>query len=271
MIKKFALTVISSAMLLGLTACDKDANANNAATAPAAQNTAAQNTEAVSPSNDMDFNQKVSVALGTLYGDQLAMGIKETADMGFKVDLKLLNDAFAKSVNGQPTSLSIDESKQVIQEFSMQMMKKQQEKDAKVAAENAEIGKKFLEENKTKEGVVTTESGLQYKIITQGNGAKPSKEDYVRVTYKGTNVDGSEFDSSSEPVEFQLTNVIVGWQEGLQLMNVGSKAMLYIPAELAYGAGSPSPAIKPNSTLIFEVELLDIVSQDKPAEAPEAK
>jgi len=138
----------------------------------------------------------------------------------------------------------------------------------KAAEENIAIGKKFLEENKGKEGVVTTESGLQYKILTAGTGAIPTKEQEVKVHYRGTTIDGKEFDSSykrKEPATFLPTRVIKGWTEALTLMPVGSKWELYIPSDLAYGARGAGANIGPNSTLIFEVELLEIV--DKTATA----
>ena len=138
----------------------------------------------------------------------------------------------------------------------------------KAAEENIAIGKKFLEENKGKEGVVTTESGLQYKILTAGTGAIPNKEQEVKVHYRGTTIDGKEFDSSykrNEPTKFAPSRVIKGWTEALTLMPVGSKWELYIPSDLAYGARGAGANIGPNSTLIFEVELLEIV--DKTATA----
>ena len=118
-----------------------------------------------------------------------------------------------------------------------------------------------METNGKREGVVTTESGLQYEVITEGKGPKPTAEDIVKCHYHGTLIDGTVFDSSverGEPAEFPLNAVIKGWTEGLQLMPIGSKFIFYIPSDLAYGEASPSPLIKPNSTLIFEVELLDI-------------
>ncbi len=129
-------------------------------------------------------------------------------------------------------------------------------------AANKEAGEKFLAENKTKEGVHTTESGLQYKIIKQGKGTIPTKDSKVKVHYKGTLIDGKQFDSSydrKEPTTFGVTQVIKGWTEALQLMPVGSKWELYIPQELAYGARETGADIKPFSALIFEVELIDIV------------
>ena len=127
--------------------------------------------------------------------------------------------------------------------------------------ENKAAGEKFLAENKTKEGVITTESGLQYKVIKEGKGEIPTKESSVKVNYKGTLIDGTEFDSSysrKEPSSFPVTGVIKGWTEALTMMPVGSKWELYIPQELAYGARETGGQIKPFSTLIFEVELLEI-------------
>ena len=127
--------------------------------------------------------------------------------------------------------------------------------------ENRAAGIKFLEENKTKEGVITTESGLQYKVIKAGNGEIPTKESSVKVNYKGTLIDGTEFDSSykrNAPATFRADQVIKGWTEALTMMPVGSKWELYIPQELAYGSRETGGLIKPFSTLIFEVELLEI-------------
>jgi len=128
--------------------------------------------------------------------------------------------------------------------------------------ENRIAGEQFLAENKTKEGVITTESGLQYKVITEGKGEKPTANSNVKVHYRGTLIDGTEFDSSysrNEPATFRANQVIKGWTEALQLMPVGSKWMLYIPQELGYGVNGAGDDIKPFSTLIFEVELLEIV------------
>lgn len=133
---------------------------------------------------------------------------------------------------------------------------------AKIAEANAAEGAAFLAANAKKDGVKATESGLQYQVVSEGNGAKPAATDKVRVHYTGTLLDGTEFDSSvrrGEPAEFMLNQVIPGWTEGLQLMNVGSKYRFFIPAELAYGARGAGEAIGPNSTLIFDVELLDVL------------
>jgi len=132
----------------------------------------------------------------------------------------------------------------------------------KINEANKQEGIAFLEKNKQKPGIITTGSGLQYEILTPGYGAQPTAADVVRVHYKGTLINGTEFDSSysrGQPIEFPLNGVIPGWTEGLQLMNVGSKFRLFIPSDLGYGEDGAGSLIPPNSTLIFEVELLDIV------------
>ena len=139
----------------------------------------------------------------------------------------------------------------------------------KVAQENLEAGNAFLEKNKSREGVTTTASGLQYEVITEGTGPKPTAEDMVKVHYHGTLIDGSVFDSSvdrGEPAVFQLDQVIPGWTEGLQLMNTGAKYRFTVPPELAYGEQGAGP-IGANAVLVFEVELLGI---EKPATEPAA-
>lgn len=136
----------------------------------------------------------------------------------------------------------------------------------KVAKENLEKGQKFLEENKKKEGVIETESGLQYEVLVMGEGEKPTADSKVNVHYHGTTIDGVVFDSSvdrGEPISFPLSGVIRGWTEGVQLMPVGSKFKFYIPSELAYGERQAGPEIGPNSVLIFEVELLGIEAAEE--------
>jgi FKBP-type peptidyl-prolyl cis-trans isomerase len=145
-------------------------------------------------------------------------------------------------------------------------MEKRAQEIKKQAEENAAAGKAFLEENAKKEGVLTLESGLQYKVLEEGNGTSPAEDDIVTVHYKGTLVDGTEFDSSysrNEPATFPVNGVIKGWTEALQKMKTGDHWMIYIPAELAYGERQAGPTIGPNSTLIFDVTLLSI--QDKEA------
>ena len=154
---------------------------------------------------------------------------------------------------------------QVMQAFSTRMQAKQAAEFEETKRKNAEEGDKFLAENAKKPGVKTTASGLQYEVLTEGTGPKPKASDTVRVHYKGTLLDGETFDDSyarGEPVEFALAQVVPGWQEGLQLMPVGSKYKLWIPGKLGYGEqGTPGGPIGPNATLVFEVELLDVVNK----------
>ena len=159
--------------------------------------------------------------------------------------------------------------KTTLQAFQTEMQAKMVAKQKAAAEKNKAESDKFLEENKKKEGVVTTPSGLQYKIIKAGDGPKPKPSDTVSVSYRGTLVNGTEFDKSKEPVSFQVEGVIPGWVEALQLMPVGSKWQLFIPPTLAYGEQAP-PMIGPNQALIFEVELLEIKKAEKAAEGAEA-
>lgn len=167
-----------------------------------------------------------------------------------------LNDAKA----GKDSRISEEDGQKVMTEMQEKVMKQMEEERKKVSEENITKGKKFLEENKAKPGVTTTDSGLQYKVITAGNGAKPKATDTVTVHYTGKLIDGTEFDSSAkhgQPATFPLDGVIPGWTEVLQLMPQGSKWEVYIPSELAYGEGGQGP-IPASSTLIFEIELLEI-------------
>lgn len=158
-------------------------------------------------------------------------------------------------------------TKEEAQEYMTKQMDTIKEKAiAEKYADNKAAGEKFLAENKEKEGVITLPSGLQYKVIKEGKGAKPTETDRVKVNYRGTLIDGKEFDSSykrNEPATFRANQVIKGWTEALTMMPVGSKWELYIPSELAYGTRETGGDIKPFSTLIFEVELLEIVKEDK--------
>ena len=168
-----------------------------------------------------------------------------------------LKDALA----GGKTALTEDQARATLMEVQTEMRKKQQEQMQVAGEASKKEGEAFLAANKSKEGVVTLPSGLQYKILTQGTGPKPTASDSVVCNYRGTLINGTEFDSSykrGEPATFPVSGVIKGWTEALQLMPVGSKWQLFVPSDLAYGERSPAPEIGPNSTLIFEVELLSI-------------
>ncbi len=183
-----------------------------------------------------------------------------------EVDWSLVAQGLKDGASGGKTRLTEDEAKAVLTEVQNDVRKEQQEKMKEAADKNKTEGQAFLAANKDKEGVKTTASGLQYKVITEGTGPKPTATDTVVCNYKGTLIDGKEFDSSykrGEPATFPVSGVIKGWTEALQLMPVGSKWQLFIPSDLAYGERGAGAEIGPNSTLIFEVELISI----KPKEA----
>lgn len=180
--------------------------------------------------------------------------------------LEINRDTFAKAVlnalNKTAPVLSDDQMTQIIVSFQQKKMKERDNNLKTVGTKNKKEGEAFLEKNKKMPGVVTTASGLQYKVIEYGKGDSPKLEDKVKVHYQGTLIDGREFDSSykrGEPIEFGLQGVIPGWTEALQLMHVGDKWELYIPSNLAYGEMQRSELIGPNTTLIFTVELLEII------------
>lgn len=176
----------------------------------------------------------------------------------------LLMQGMNDALKGQKTLLTIDQAGDVMNTFQQKQYAIKNAESLKVSGENKKIGTAFLTENKAKPGVMTTASGLQYSVEKEGTGAKPTATDRVKVHYTGRLLDGKVFDSSVErgtPAEFGVSEVIKGWTEALQLMPVGSKWKLYIPAELAYGDRGAGQEIKPGSTLMFDVELLDIVKQ----------
>jgi FKBP-type peptidyl-prolyl cis-trans isomerase FklB len=202
--------------------------------------------------------QKFSYALGM----NLGTGMHEQS---VEVDPDIVARGMKDAIGGAKPLLTEDEARQVMTEVRTQVQKAQQAKMQQEADTNKKEGEAFLAANKNKPGVVALPSGLQYKIITTGTGPKPTASDTVVCNYRGTLVDGKEFDSSykrGQPVTFPVSGVIKGWTEALQLMPVGSKWQLFIPSDLAYGERSPSPDLGPDSTLIFEVELLSIQSKD---------
>ena len=201
---------------------------------------------------------KASYAIGMNIGKDLGNKLhKDSVDVNTAILLRGIKDSLA----GGKMLLTDEQAKAVMDAFVADLRKKQEEKMAVAGSENKTKGDAFLAANKTKDGVVTLPSGLQYKIITPGTGPKPSATDTVVCNYRGTLIDGTEFDASSKhggPQTFPVNQVIPGWTEALQLMPVGSKWQLFIPSNLAYGANSPGDPIGPDSTLVFDIELVSI-------------
>ncbi|MBI3606564.1 MAG: FKBP-type peptidyl-prolyl cis-trans isomerase [Nitrospirae bacterium] len=197
---------------------------------------------------------KVSYSIGLDIGTNFK---RQSVDL----DPKALAAGIADGLSGGKPLLSEDEVRKVLAEFRQQMTTKAQQMAQQAADKNQKDGEAFLAENKKKPGVVTLPSGLQYKVIKEGTGKIPKATDTVETHYRGTLIDGTEFDSSykrNEPASFPVNGVIKGWTEALQLMKVGSKWQLVVPSTLAYGAQGAGQLIGPNATLIFEVELLSI-------------
>jgi len=199
----------------------------------------------------------VSYAIGVLVG---ANNLKqlENAPGGDEINKEAMAAAFSASTLGKDSIISPEQANALVQKFF-------EGAGARKAQKNLEEGNAFLEKNKARAGVTTTASGLQYEILTAGTGPMPTAADQVRVNYHGTLIDGKVFDSSvdrGEPVVFGVGQVIPGWTEALQLMPVGSKWKIYLPSSIAYGERGAGGDIGPNSALIFEVELLEIVKPD---------
>ncbi len=200
------------------------------------------------------LEQKASYSFGVDVANRLKQ-------QGVELDVNALNRGIADAYNGNELALGDEEQLQAKTSFQTQLRDSLVKKQAAVAETNIAAGKAFLEENAKQPGVITTESGLQYKILTTGDGKQPKDTDTVTTHYKGTLIDGREFDSSYKrdaPASFPVNGVIKGWTEALQLMHVGDKWQLFIPSELAYGATKRSELIEANSTLIFEIELISI-------------
>ena len=200
------------------------------------------------------LEQKASYSFGVDFAKRLEQ-------QGIDLDINALNRGIKDQASGNKLAFEEGEMNQFKTEYSQQLRAELQKQQAELAAKNLEAGKKFLAENAKKDGVVTTKSGLQYKVIKSGDGPSPKADDTVTTHYRGTLIDGREFDSShsrGQPASFPVNGVIKGWTEALQLMKVGDKWQLYIPSELAYGSSQRSELIQPNSTLVFEIELLEI-------------
>ncbi len=213
-----------------------------------------------SPPPFKDTKEKASYSIGVSIGKNFK---NQGADLNLETVLQGMKDA----VEGKKTLMTDQEIQETMMSFSAQMRAKAQEKQKEAGEKNRKEGEAFLAENKKKDGVKTTPSGLQYKVITMGTGTKPTTNDTVVTHYRGTLIDGTEFDSSykrGEPATFPVTGVIKGWTEALQLMPVGSKWQLFIPSDLAYGPNG-RPSIPPSSTLLFDLELISIKEPVKDA------
>ena len=185
---------------------------------------------------------------------------------GIKLNIENLVMGLREGLTGKDSKIAEADAVKIMETFQAEMQKQAEAKAASASAENVAAGTKFLADNKKREGVKVTKSGLQYEVISAGKGAKPTPLDTVTVHYHGTLIDGTVFDSSVErksPATFPVNGVIAGWTEALQLMEAGAKYKLFIPADLAYGKNGAGRDIGPNSTLIFEVELLSIKGQEK--------
>lgn len=214
-----------------------------------------------------DQKDKASYSIGHDIGTTFK---KQKVELNADALVAGLKDALA----GKDPVLSKEERDKVLETFQKEMMEKQVAASKEAATKNAAEGEKFLAENKKKEGVKTTASGLQYKVLKEGTGATPKDTDTVMTNYKGTLIDGTEFDASEKhggPATFRVTGVIKGWTEALQLMKVGSKYQIFVPSALAYGERARSAEIGPNATLIFELELLSIVPPENTAVPPNAQ
>ncbi|WP_313483696.1 FKBP-type peptidyl-prolyl cis-trans isomerase [Acinetobacter variabilis] len=199
--------------------------------------------------------EKIGYSFGYLMGRSNADTLKD-------LDLDAFSQGLKTAAAGQKSSLSDEEMTQVLTQYKRQSDAKELIVLKQKAEENAKAGKAFLQENAKKPGVKTTKSGLQYLVLKEGKGKSPSANSNVRVYYEGRLIDGTVFDSSiarQQPVDFRTTQVITGWTEGLQLMKVGAKYRFFIPADLAYGQIGSGDIIEPNSTLIFDIELLEII------------
>jgi|AntRauTorcE11897_2_1112592.scaffolds.fasta_scaffold09960_1 FKBP-type peptidyl-prolyl cis-trans isomerase len=237
--KKITLSIVASMVMISLmiTGCNSGSNSQGAAT--------------------LESNiDSVSYAFGYINGEQMVQ--QGMADLDPQTFVKGMQQAFDED----SSQIAQDSLRTILQQYQIKAQQKAQQMRAEEGEKNREEGETFLAENKDKEGVQTTESGLQYKVLEEGSGEHPTAKDTVTVQYKGTLLDGEVFDSSYErgqPADIPLNRVIPGWTEGIQLMKEGGKYKFWIPGELAYGPNPrPGGPIGPNETLVFEVELLEV-------------
>lgn len=250
-----ASSLALASVLAAMMACSPEAGPEDAA-----QNETAAATDITAKAGNENFG------VSYMTGYQIGQSLKGA---GLEVDLDVLAKAIDDAMAGKESILTAEQQKaaQDAQRLARQgAMEQQRQERVEAGEKNKLTGQTFLAENGVRDGVTTTESGLQYEVVTMGDGPKPTTENVVRVHYAGTLIDETPFDSSyqrGEPAEFPVTGVIKGWTEGLQLMPVGSKFKFFIPPDLAYGPQDRGAVIKANSTLVFDVELLAIVEKDE--------
>jgi FKBP-type peptidyl-prolyl cis-trans isomerase FklB len=261
--KRMGMAVLAIA-LFACGANAQQAPAKAPAAPPAKAPAAGAQSGAAAPGSGLKTpKEKLSYAIGM----EMGKGVKA---QGIDVDPTILEQGLKDAMSGGKSQMTEDEIKQVITALQQEMRQKQMQAQEAAAADNKSKGEAFLAANAKKDGVVALPDGLQYKVLTAGQGKKPSENDTVLCNYKGTFLDGTEFDSSAQagkPVPFEVKNVIPGFKEILQMMPVGSKWQVFVPSNLAYGERGAGNVIAPNATLIFEIELVSIQdpSQAQPA------
>ncbi len=244
--------------MFGLQACNQEAATTQA------EPTAA----AAAPAESALDSSEQRLSYGIAYG--LGARMREDA---VPLDVDAFTAGLRDALQQKEPQLTQEEIQAEMQAYQQKMMAEQQAAQQQLGAANAAAAEEYLAANKEREGVIVTDSGLQYEVVEAGDGPKPGPDDKVEVHYRGTLLDGTVFDSSydrGQTVTFGVGQVIAGWTEALQLMPVGSKYKLYIPSDLAYGAGGAGQTIGPNATLVFDVELVSIVPADEAADAAAA-
>ena len=205
------------------------------------------------------FEDKASYAVGASVGGYMYNLIATQKEFVGALNEDLIKKGFSDAIANKP-ELDVKEIETILRELDKKVQNAVEEQKNLESKANLEAGKKFLEENSKKEGVKVTKSGLQYKVIKDGNGVSPKTGDTIKVIYKGSTIDGKVFDEQKEALDFPLDNMIPGWIEGLQLMKTGAQYEFYIPSELAYGERGAGDLIKGNSVLVFDVTLVDVKS-----------
>lgn len=248
--KNYLVLSLLAAATLMVTSCggdDKKSVVSNA------------NASELTISEKSTFEEKSSYAVGASVGTYISTIEKEQKEVLGDFNRDLVIQGFKDALNGK-IALEDKEMQDTLITLDTKLREGIEKKQKDAALQTLKEGEEFLKDNAKKEGVKTTESGLQYKVLVEGKGKTPAIADTVLVRYKGTNINGEVFDEQKEPIALPLANIIPGWTEGLQLMKEGGKMMLYIPSDLAYAEMGAGDKIKPNAALVFEIELVQVVS-----------